>query len=79
MHTLIPQESSIDAIHELIGTNANRIARELGGADQPTNTRDKYMYDEQQGPDEFFAPYLWRVVVQTSGIKWVTERILLFN
>lgn len=75
----IPEEAAdVEAIHEVISTHANKLARELRSS-QSAAAREKYIYDEQSGPDEFFAPYLWRVVVDNSGVKWSDSRIMLYT
>jgi len=40
---------------------------------------EKYVYEEQNGADEFFGPYLWQVVVQSSGLAWSLDRIELYR
>lgn len=80
LQDLIPEgPTDVDAVHEVITTHANKLARELR-ASGPTaqEPRDNYLYDEQRGTDEFFAPYLWQVVVQSSGVKWSESRIMLY-
>merc|ERR1712086_829115 len=85
LQDLIPPEDCVDiaGIHLLIETHSNKIARECAplAALQPAPAadRDKYMYDEQGGPDEFFAPFLWQAIVETSGIKWSKGRIMLYS
>lgn len=40
---------------------------------------EKFSYEEQERPEEFFLPYLWTVVYDSSGIKWSPNRIRLFS
>ena len=39
----------------------------------------QFRYEEQSCPEEFFTPYIWQLVYQSSGIRWDPERILLFK
>ena len=39
----------------------------------------QYTYEEQAGPDEFFAPYLWQCIVEGSGLAFSRERIVLYH
>eukprot|EP00656_Telonema_subtile_P005999 TRINITY_DN12756_c0_g1_i3.p1 TRINITY_DN12756_c0_g1~~TRINITY_DN12756_c0_g1_i3.p1 ORF type:complete len:524 (-),score=138.04 TRINITY_DN12756_c0_g1_i3:231-1802(-) len=79
LHELIPQDvTDVEAVHEVISAHANRLAREQRAPGQQ-ESRENYVYDEQAGVDEFFAPYLWQVIVKNSGVKWSESRIMLFQ
>ncbi|KAF4518163.1 hypothetical protein B566_EDAN007854, partial [Ephemera danica] len=38
----------------------------------------KFKYVEEDRPEDFFIPYIWSLVCQSSGIYWNTSKIKLF-
>jgi dymeclin len=38
----------------------------------------KFKYVEEDRPEEFFIPYVWSLVCQSSGIHWNMDKVKLF-
>ncbi|EIE20753.1 hypothetical protein COCSUDRAFT_48393 [Coccomyxa subellipsoidea C-169] len=38
-----------------------------------------FTYEEEASPEDFFVPYVWTQVCNTSGIPWNTQAIALFS
>jgi len=39
----------------------------------------KFKYVEESSPEEFFIPYVWTLIYQSSGIYWASKNISLFD
>lgn len=38
-----------------------------------------FTYEEETSPEEFFVPYVWTFVVNSSSIAWNSQAIALFS
>ena len=39
----------------------------------------KFKYVEESSPEEFFIPYVWTLIYQSSGLYWTPESVGLFD
>lgn len=39
----------------------------------------KFKYVEESSPEEFFIPYVWTLVYQSSGLYWRPDSVVLFD
>ena len=39
----------------------------------------KFKYVEENEPEEFFIPYVWTLVYNSSGLYWNPDHIALFD
>ena len=37
----------------------------------------RFTYEQEASPEEFFTPYIWLLVYETSGISWRSTRIVV--
>jgi dymeclin len=38
----------------------------------------KFKYVEEDQPEEFFVPYVWSIVYQSSGLYWIDRSVKLY-
>lgn len=59
---------------------ASRHGARQAGATQPVDEEASYRYEEEVDPEQFFIPYIWKLVYeQTAEFCWRGEKITLFT
>lgn len=67
-------EWSVEQVLALVVANT----RAWRGDGMKMFTELRFTYEEEAHPEEFFAPYVWTLVVAHSGIPWNPECVTLF-
>mmetsp|Transcript_50136 Transcript_50136/g.160567 ORF Transcript_50136/g.160567 Transcript_50136/m.160567 type:complete len:122 (+) Transcript_50136:1030-1395(+) len=66
---------SVERVLEMISANA----RAWRGDGLKIFTELRFLYEEEEYPEEFFVPYVWTLVCSHStAIRWDKARVLLF-
>lgn len=73
-------EKSVDSVLRIMEPVARAIAGRAGGSSSSSvnGGHTKFSYEEQDHSEEFFLPYVWRVIWQHQPLPFPSDGIVLF-